>query len=118
MVYLLIGIGASVGAISRYLVSFILLKTVIFGFPIGTVIVNLLGCFLIGIFLAINTNNKELMSPLIIIGFLGSFTTFSAFTKEIFVFSNTNGILAAYVLALIISSLCVFSTFMGYKLFS
>ena len=74
--------------------------------------------FLIGIFLAINTNNKELMSPLIIIGFLGSFTTFSAFTKEIFVFSNTNGILAAYILALIISSLCVFSTFMGYKLFS
>ena len=51
MFYLLIGLGASVGAISRYLVSSILLKTVIFGFPIGTVIVNLLGCFLIGIFL-------------------------------------------------------------------
>ena len=71
-----------------------------------------------GIFLAINFSNKDLTSPLFIIGFLSSFTTFSAFTKEVLLFSNTNGLLIAYLTALIITSICLLSTFVGYKIFS
>ena len=118
MIYLLIGVGAFFGAISRFLLSSLLSKLVFLGFPLGTFTVNLIGCFFIGIFLAINLSNKELFSPLLIIGFLGSFTTFSAFTKEILIYANTNGIIFAYLVALIISSTCVFSTFVGYKMFS
>ena len=118
MIYLLIGVGAFFGAISRFLLSTFLAKIMFFGFPLGTLVINLIGCFLIGIFLAINFSNKDLISPLAIIGFLGSFTTFSAFTKEVLLFSNINGIFIAYLTALIITSICLLSTFIGYKMFS
>ena len=118
MIYLLIGVGAFFGAISRFLLSSYLAKIIFSGFPLGTLIINLIGCFLIGIFLAINFSNKEIISPLIIIGFLGSFTTFSAFTKEVLLFSTANGIFVAYLTALIITSICLLSTFIGYKIFS
>ncbi len=94
------------------------MKASFYNFPLGTFGINLIGCYLIGVFVAINLNNKELLSPLLIIGFLGSFTTFSAFTKEILTFSNTNGIFFAFIVALIISSTCVFSTLIGYRMFS
>ena len=118
MIYFLIGVGAFFGAISRFLLSSFLEKIMFLGFPLGTTTVNLIGCFLMGIFLAINFSNKELLSPLIIIGFLGSFTTFSAFTKEVLLFSSSNGIFVAYFSALIITSICLLSTFIGYKIFS
>ena len=118
MIYLLIGVGAFFGAISRFLLSSLLSKLVFLGFPLGTLTVNLIGCFFIGIFLAINVTNKELFSPLLIIGFLGSFTTFSAFTKEVLLFSTTSGIFMAYFIALIITSCCLLSTFIGYKMFA
>ena len=53
-----------------------------------------------------------------LIGFLGSFTTFSAFTKEILFFSNSNGMLIAFFTAFIISFACIFSTVIGFKMFS
>ena len=118
MFYLLIGIGAFAGAISRHLLSSFFIKASLYNFPLGTLVVNLIGCYLIGVFISINLNHKELLTPLLIIGFLGSFTTFSAFTKEILIYANTNGFIFAYLVALIISSTCVFSTFVGYKMFS
>ena len=118
MIYLLIGVGAFFGAILRFLLSSFLEKISFFGFPLGTLTINLVGCFLIGIFLALNYTNKELISPLIAIGFLGSFTTFSAFTKEVLLFSTTDGIFIAYFVALIITSICLLSTFIGYKMFT
>jgi CrcB protein len=118
MIYFLVGIGAFFGAILRFILSSSLAKIAVYGFPLGTLSVNLIGCFLIGIFLAINFANKEFVSPLIVIGFLGSFTTFSAFTKEILLFSNVNGIFMAYFIALIVTSICLLSTFIGYKMFA
>ncbi len=118
MIYLLIGVGAFFGAVSRFLLSSFLEKIIFLEFPLGTLTVNLIGCFLIGVFLAINLSNKDLISPLVIIGFLGSFTTFSAFTKEILLFSSTNGIFIAYFTALTITSICLLSTFIGYKIFA
>ena len=118
MIYFFIGIGAFFGAISRYLLSSYLEKFLLLGFPLGTVIVNLIGCYLIGVFLAFNFSNKDLIGPIVAIGYLSSFTTFSAFTKEVFLFSNSSGWIPSIFIALIISSLCVFSTFMGHKMFS
>ena len=89
MIYFFIGIGAFFGAISRYLLSSYLEKFLLLGFPLGTVIVNLIGCYLIGVFLAFNFSNKDLIGPIVAIGYLSSFTTFSAFTKEVFLFSNS-----------------------------
>ena len=118
MFYLFIGVGAFLGAIARYFLSTFFIKAVFLGFPLGTFFVNVLGCYLIGVLSAIHISNKEFATPFLVIGFLGSFTTFSAFTKEILFFSNSNGMLTAFFTAFIISFACIFSTIIGFKMFS
>ena len=78
--------GGSLGALSRYGVS--LLAASLFGsrFPWGTLIVNLAGCFLIGLCFALAERGFRFMTPsarlFFMTGFLGALTTFSAFALE------------------------------------
>lgn len=77
-----VALGGALGAICRYLIS----RLAETSFPWGTLVVNLLGSFLIGIFVGIV--NKGLLSPemklLLVTGFCGGFTTFSTFASEAF----------------------------------
>ncbi|VTU06989.1 CrcB protein [Actinobacillus indolicus] len=77
---LLISFGAVLGALSRWQLG-IWLNPLISQFAFGTLLANVLGCFLIGI--ALGLNLQESSKLLLIMGFLGSFTTFSAFSAEI-----------------------------------
>jgi len=72
----LVGLGGGAGAVCRYLVGLALNKPQ--GFPFGTLAVNLLGCFLIGLALHLDERTKFLC----VTGFLGGFTTYSAFGLE------------------------------------
>jgi fluoride exporter len=82
---LLIAIGAILGANARYLVNLWAIHRFGPGFPSGTLIVNLTGSLALGFFLSLVTGRLAL-SPawrlLLIVGFLGSYTTFSTFTME------------------------------------
>jgi CrcB protein len=82
---LLVGLGGAVGSIARYLGQKYISQLFSYSFPIGTFIVNILGCFLIGIFYGL-ANKYEYFTPayrlLLMTGFCGGFTTFSAFTVE------------------------------------
>ena len=83
---LLVGIGGFVGSILRYWFSgFVQQATGQIGFPYGTLAVNAVGCFAVGV-LAQLMDTHGLISPeyrsLLIIGFLGGFTTFSTFGNE------------------------------------
>jgi len=86
MKILLVMLGGSLGALSRYAVS--LLAAKLFGarFPWGTLAVNLSGCFLIGLAFAWGERGLSLMNPSIrlffMTGFLGALTTFSTFGLE------------------------------------
>ena len=77
-------VGGGLGSVCRYLLS--LLGAKIFGnsFPIGTLSVNLLGCFLIG--LGFSLAERNVLSPtvqlLFMTGFLGGLTTFSTYALE------------------------------------
>src|SRR5262245_26556006 len=84
--FLLVGLGGSLGAMARYWLSG-LVQDGMRGpaFPYGTLVVNVLGCFAIGV-LAYLGEARGLLTPearlLLLTGFLGGFTTFSTFGSE------------------------------------
>ena len=73
-------IGGFFGAMARYYLSKQIDKITYLSFPIATFIVNIIGCFLIGVVL--NFDFSQSVYLLLAIGFLGAFTTFSTFAVE------------------------------------
>ena len=99
--YLLIALFGAIGTVARFSVVQITPKIFQSTFPIGTLVVNLLGCFLIGLFSGI-LNTKfisidENFKNYITIGFLGGFTTFSSFSQDFFNLVNNSNYLLAFI---------------------
>jgi len=79
----MISVGGALGASSRYLISSFLNNYSILSFTLGTLVVNIIGCFIIGFYISETSEViSENIKTFLIIGFLGSFTTFSAFTQS------------------------------------
>lgn len=82
---LLVGSGGFVGSILRYLIQVFFQARGGSSFPIGTLTVNILGCFMIGILYGL-LEKGNVLSPeyrmLLAVGFCGGFTTFSSFAFE------------------------------------
>jgi fluoride exporter len=87
--FLAISVAAILGANLRYLLSRLAARE--FGpvFPYGTLIINILGSFIVGLFV-IWTTERVLVDPrwrlLVVVGFCGSFTTFSSYAFETMAF--------------------------------
>lgn len=82
---LLVALGGAIGSVFRYLTTVFVNKYYASVFPLATFITNIAGCFLIGIFIGLlykyNLSNSAL-KWLLITGFCGGYTTFSAFSLE------------------------------------
>ncbi|MBQ0153093.1 MAG: fluoride efflux transporter CrcB [Chryseobacterium sp.] len=80
---LLIFLGGGIGSVARYLLSSYTQKFWTTGtFPLGTFVVNVIGCFLIGYFTSSFIKIDHYLKFLLITGFCGGFTTFSTFSVE------------------------------------
>lgn len=111
-----IAIGGATGAIFRYLVSTGVYS--LFGreFPYGTLAVNVLGSLLMGFLFVLLVERMD-MTPVIraaiLIGFLGSFTTFSTFSMETLTLLENREHLKAFMNVFMSMSLCISATWFG-----
>lgn len=82
---LLIGLGGALGSILRYLSQVGIYQIAPLAFPLGTFVVNITGCFLIGLFYGIferYAGMSQGLSLFLITGLCGGFTTFSSYSYE------------------------------------
>jgi len=107
-----VAIGGALGAVSRYGINKFF-EIFITNLSIySSLLVNIVGCFLIGLFLGNSITTKDTMYYFLIIGFLGSFTTMSAFTHQVIIMINTNFINAlSYIIITV--ALSIFATYFG-----
>ena len=96
--YLLVSLGAAIGGGLRFGIAMFTYKLLPVTFPYGTLIVNVIGSFLIGIIM-FYLGPKELITPRLMlfltVGFCGGFTTFSTFSYKTFsLFRDSQFILA------------------------
>ncbi len=114
-ILLLIGTGSFIGGVLRYLVSFPFMHKYPHGFPWGTLLVNILGCLVIGLLYgyAERWHFPKEWRLFLATGLLGGFTTFSAFSNEaVTLFQNGQSTYAiTYVVASILVGLT--ATFLG-----
>lgn len=82
---ILVGLGGGIGSILRYLTSLLTVKVFHAHFIIGTLLANIVGCFLVGLLVGFFESRQSIDSGLrmlFVTGFCGGFTTFSTFSFE------------------------------------
>ena len=83
--YFYLGMGGLIGTFARYLLVGVIYQKFGTGFPYGTFVVNMTGCFLVGLFSSF-IDEKFFLGPdskvLLMAGFCGAYTTFSAYMLE------------------------------------
>ncbi len=114
---LFVGIGGFVGSVGRYLLGKLNITFDVFSLPVGTLLANILGSYIIG-FLTGLADKTLIMTPelrlLLMVGFCGGFTTFSSFTNEnlAFIHSGQYGLVFVYTaLSLLLGFTAVFLGF-------
>ncbi|NVK13931.1 MAG: fluoride efflux transporter CrcB [Rhodobacteraceae bacterium] len=79
----MVALGGAIGAVCRYLAGLGIIRLLgHHDFPVAILTVNILGSFLMGMFVVAALRDLTWLSPLVMTGLLGGFTTFSAFSLE------------------------------------
>lgn len=104
-----VALGGALGALGRYWVSG-LLNNAEHRLPLGTLSVNVLGSFLMGVCFVLILERARLspeLRPLLMVGFLGAFTTFSTFSLETVAMIGEGHVMSALIYILLSVSLCI-----------
>ncbi|UOK58609.1 fluoride efflux transporter CrcB [Bacillus sp. OVS6] len=119
MIYLLIGAGGIIGSLLRYSLGVLTHPWLSDGFPLGTLLANLIGCFILGWFTT-SIVRLKLFHPHILAGLgtglVGSFTTFSTFSVETVLLLRSGSFLMAFIYVLLSFAGGLFVTWCGYNL--
>ena len=117
---ILVSLGGSLGAPARYLLNITINNYFQYSFPLGTLMANVIGSFFIGLFAAMLKNslllNEVITKYFLMIGFLGSFTTFSSFSLEVMNMFNLNNYFYASLYIFLSLILNIFAVYLGYNL--
>ena len=120
MGYLIVFVGAGIGGALRHGVNLAAARLLGYGFPFGTLIVNVAGSFLIGFlagYFAYRTGISQHLRLFLTTGILGGFTTFSAFSLDaaLLIERNSYALAAVYVIGSV--GLALAGLFLGLALF-
>lgn len=107
---LAIAVGGAIGAVARHLVNVQAAALMGFGFPWGTLTVNIVGSFLMGVLVetsALAWSPDSAVRAMLAVGVLGAFTTFSTFSLDTIVLYERGqmGLAAGYVIASVVLSI-------------
>ena len=120
--FILVGLGGSIGSMGRYGVYLLTKKLApALALPLGTLVVNVMGCFAIGCVVGI-LSGHETSAPharlFFVVGILGGFTTFSAFGLETLQLISTSQMFSACLYVSLSIILGVLATWLGYQIFT
>ena len=91
MTWIAVAVGGAIGSVARHAVNHVLPTA---RFPVGTVVVNLLGCLAIGLLAGLLASERIALRfywrEFVFVGLLGGFTTFSTFGLDTFVLARTS----------------------------
>jgi CrcB protein len=113
---ILVFLGGGLGSTIRFILNKLIPND---SFPFSTLIVNLIGSFLIGLIISYLIKNNMLKSDyflLLVVGICGGLTTFSAFSLENLNMIKSNEIFNSIIYILISVSFCIIITYLGYTL--
>jgi fluoride exporter len=117
---IIIGVGGGLGSILRYIISLFVGKHVPLIFPLGTFLVNVSGCFLIGMFYSLAARHT-IFEPdwrlFLVTGFCGGYTTFSTFSYDGLILLKQGAVFSFMLYALGSIVLGLLATFAGVSLF-
>ena len=114
---LLIGGGGFVGSVARYYVSKLNLHIDFLSIPVGTLLVNVLGSFLIGFLAGVSAKSILLnadLRMLLMVGLCGGFTTFSTFSGENLALMQNGQFLAVFLYTALSILLGFTAVYLGY----
>jgi CrcB protein len=116
---LLVGVGGFVGTLFRYWLSGVIARRYGETFPLGTLVVNAIGCFIIG-FLFYFFYDRSLTTPtartVVLIGVIGGFTTFSSYGLQTFTLLRDGELFLALVNVVASNALGLALVWLGYVL--
>ena len=106
-----VAVGGSAGSAARYAVALLLPHDAGAGVPWATLAANALGCLLIGVLVVLVEGRHPLLRPLLGVGVLGGFTTFSTFAVDAVVLADRGAVWtsAAYVTGTLVTALAAVS---------
>ena len=113
---ILIAVFGALGCVSRYFLSGWTYEKLGWAFPWGTLSVNVVGAFIIGLIMELGLRGALIPPNLriaLVTGFLGGLTTFSTFSYETFKLIETGRFLAAFSNVIVSVVTCLFCTWLG-----